>query len=338
MSGIVWAGILVCLVNSAIFSGMTLGLFGLSRLRLEVQAAAGNKDAVQILGLRRDANRLLATLIWGNVGVNVLLTLLTNSVLTGVSSFCFSTVAITFFGEIMPQAFFSRHALRAGSLFVPIIRVYSMFLYPFAKPTAILLDLWLGKEGVYYFTEAEIKIMIEHHVLSAVTDVDQVEGRGAVNFLSLDDIRIQEEGEEINEASIISLPENNGFPIFPIFKNKPDDAFLRQVQASKEKWVIITNPAGLPNLVLDADDFLRNALYENDQKSPYLYCHRPIVVNRPDVKLGEVLKWFKVRPEHAEDDVIDHDLILYWNSQKRIITGADLLGRLLRGIVKRESK
>ena len=40
----------------------------------------------------------------------------------------------------------------------------------------------------------------------------------------------------------------------------------------------------------------------------------------------------KVKPEHPEDDVIDNDLILVWGTQRRIITGADLLGRLLRGI------
>jgi len=40
-----------------------------------------------------------------------------------------------------------------------------------------------------------------------------------------------------------------------------------------------------------------------------------------------------VRPETPEDDVVDHDLILVWaNDQRRIITGADLLGSLLRGI------
>jgi metal transporter CNNM len=44
----------------------------------------------------------------------------------------------------------------------------------------------------------------------------------------------------------------------------------------------------------------------------------------------------KIKPEHPEDDVIDHDLILVWGEQKRIITGADLLGRLLRGITTRE--
>jgi metal transporter CNNM len=37
--------------------------------------------------------------------------------------------------------------------------------------------------------------------------------------------------------------------------------------------------------------------------------------------------------------VIDNDHILIWGEQKRIITGADLLGRLLRGIASHlESK
>ena len=51
--------------------------------------------------------------------------------------------------------------------------------------------------------------------------------------------------------------------------------------------------------------------------------------------LGEVINKLRVHPEHSEDDVIDNDLILCWNNEKRIITGADLLGRLLRGIAGR---
>jgi hypothetical protein len=46
----------------------------------------------------------------------------------------------------------------------------------------------------------------------------------------------------------------------------------------------------------------------------------------------------KIQPERVGDDVIDNDLILVWGSQKRIITGADLLGRLLRGIALVEPK
>jgi metal transporter CNNM len=33
--------------------------------------------------------------------------------------------------------------------------------------------------------------------------------------------------------------------------------------------------------------------------------------------------------------VIDDDTILVWAKQKRIITGADILGRLLRGIAEK---
>jgi hypothetical protein len=33
--------------------------------------------------------------------------------------------------------------------------------------------------------------------------------------------------------------------------------------------------------------------------------------------------------------VIDEDIILLWGETKRVITGADILGRLMRGIVPR---
>ena len=51
--------------------------------------------------------------------------------------------------------------------------------------------------------------------------------------------------------------------------------------------------------------------------------------------LGAVVKRLQVDPESPEDDVIDADVILVWGANRRIITGADLLGRLMRGIVRR---
>ena len=87
-------GIFFCLTQSALFSGLTLGLFGLSRLKLEIEVESGNRDAVQVLELRADANLLLTTLLWGNVSINVLLTLLTDSVLSGLWAFFFSSICI----------------------------------------------------------------------------------------------------------------------------------------------------------------------------------------------------------------------------------------------------
>jgi hypothetical protein len=43
-----------------------------------------------------------------------------------------------------------------------------------------------------------------------------------------------------------------------------------------------------------------------------------------------------VQPERLGDDVIDKDTIIFWGTQKSIIAGLDILGRLMRGIVKNQ--
>jgi len=44
----------------------------------------------------------------------------------------------------------------------------------------------------------------------------------------------------------------------------------------------------------------------------------------------------RVYPKSEVDDVIDNDLVLIWSDERRVITGADILGRLLRGIAYRD--
>src|SRR5690606_17319642 len=119
-----WIAILFCLSQSAMLSGLNLGLFSISKLELEVEAKKGHAGAKRVLGVRQDANLALVTILWGNVGVNVLLALLSGSMMTGVAAFLFSTVVITIFAEIIPQAYFTRHALRVAALLVPVLRVY----------------------------------------------------------------------------------------------------------------------------------------------------------------------------------------------------------------------
>ena len=98
MSALIWVGIGMCVLQSGIFSGLNLAVFGIGTMQLEAQAATGNRDAVRVLKLRKDSNFLLTTILWGNVGVNVLLTLLSDSVMAGVGGFLFSTFVITFGG------------------------------------------------------------------------------------------------------------------------------------------------------------------------------------------------------------------------------------------------
>ena len=121
--------------------------------RLQIEADGGNRAAVRVLHVRKSANPVLATVLWGNDINNVLLTLLSNSVLTGFGAFVFSAVAITLLGEIFPQAYFSRNALAMAARFLPFLNFYRVLLYPVAKPTALLLDGWLGAEGITYLHE-----------------------------------------------------------------------------------------------------------------------------------------------------------------------------------------
>jgi metal transporter CNNM len=325
----------LCLVQSAMFSGLNLALFGVSRLRLEVEASTGDHAAQRVLALRRDAHFALTTVLWGNVAVNVLLTLLSNSVLAGASAFLVSTFAITFLGEILPQGYFSRHALQAASRSVPMLRFYQRLLYPVAKPSAKLLDWWLGVEGIHYFREESLREMIHKHVLVPETPIGRVEGLGALNFLALDDIAAADEGEPVDPLSVIRVDWADGRPSLPAFEASADDPFLRSLNASGKKWVILTDGADAPRLVVDADGFLRSALFEPATFNPYLYCHRPIIVTDRRTLLGDIVQRLEVRAERSSDDVVDRDVILVWADDKRVITGADLLGRLLRGIATR---
>lgn len=337
MQAATWAGIVLCLAQAGIFSGLNLALFSVSRLRLEVEAAGGNRDAQRLLELRRDANLALATVLWGNVAVNVLLTLLSDSVLAGVSAFVFSTVVLTLLGEIAPQAYFSRHALRMAARLRPMLAFYRVLLYPVAKPTGMLLDAWLGPESITFFSERDFRALMMRHAEERGTEMGRLEAIGALNFLDLDDIAARDEGVPVDPESVIRLPVVNGRPALPRFERSPNDPFLRRLDASGRKWVIFVDEAGQPGLVLDAHHFLRDTLFEPAAPKPEAYWHRPIVVADPRTRLGEVLGRMKVTPEHAEDDVIDNDLILLWTPrERRIITGADLLGRLLRGIATRE--
>ena len=332
MESVIWIGIFVCLAHSAMFSGLNLAFFSLSRLRLEAEAGAGNAAAVKILTLRRDSNRLLTTILWGNVAINVLLTLLSSSVMLGAAAFVFSTFLITFAGEIIPQAYFSRHAMRMASLLAPVMRFYQRLLYPVAGPSAWMLDRLIGEEQILFMRERQLKGVIEKHIESDGAEIDFIEGRGALNFLDIDDVPISEEGEIIDPGSIVTLPTKVDLPLIPEVAS-PTDPFLVAVNASGRKWVILIDDDGNPQLVLDADAYLRNVMTDTAAVDAYSHCHRPIIVTDANSPLGHIIEKLREGTDVDSDAAIDKDIVLLWtDGVKKVITGADLLGRLLRGI------
>ena len=337
MTLVTWIGIFLCLSQSAMLSGLNLGLFSMSRLELQVEAHKGDARARRVLALRENANFALVTILWGNVGVNVLLALLSGSVLTGVAAFIFSTVIITIFAEIIPQSYFTRHALRMASLLAPMLRFYQVLLYPVARPTAWALDAWLGGENIRYFPERDLRRVIQLHMQAAESDIARLEGQGALNFLEIDDVPLDQEGEPIDPASVVTLPFRDGRPVFPEVTPDPKDPFLCRINRSGKSWVVVVDEASRPQLVISADDFLREALFSPQRFNPRRHCHRPIIVEHGQRRLGDLIGRFHVRSDDSGDDIVEDDVILLWGDQPRVVTGTDILGRLLRGIAIEKS-
>lgn len=336
MDYLTWLGIFICILHSATFSGCNLAFFSMGRLRLESEAQRGNASALKVLKLRQDSNLLLCTILWGNVSVNVLLALLSESVMAGLYGFLFSTIGITFFGEIMPQAYFSRNALKVGGLFSPVIRFYQILLYPITKPCALLLDGWIGPEGPSFFEERDIEIILERHIDEADSEISANEGQGALNFLDLDDRKIIEEGCELDPATIYQFPTKLDLSILPSPESEEGREFIESLKKHHHRWAIIVNESQEPVIVMDTTKFLCDLNVEGDQTDPYAQCHRPIIVTEEATSLDSVLGEFVVEAEDSHDHVVDRDVVLYWTeNHKRIITGADIFGRLLKGIAKR---
>lgn len=334
----IWLAIAFCLTQSAIFSGLNLAIFSLSRLHLEIAAENGDKGARRVLGLRQNANFTLTTILWGNVAMNVLLALLADSVLVGVSAFLFSTVVITFAGEIFPQAYFSRHALAMAGRLTPILRLYQLLLWPVAWPSSKLLDAWIGLEGIPWLREWELRQILEQHGRDKETEISYVEATGAVNFLALDDLSVGQEGEWLDPCSVFCLPFQAGWPVFPQINRSINDPFLKQIAACGKKWIVLIDTENEPRLVANAPALLREALFGKNKFDPMHFCHHPLIVRDPQLPLGQTLTHLTVQPEHPGDDVIDKDLILVWHpNERRIITGSDLLGRLLRRIARQKA-
>ena len=170
-----------CVCMSGLFSGLNLGLMGLDLISLrmisetDVHEIAGDtvpeeelkvilrdkKYATKILPIRKKGNLLLVTLLVGNVMVNSLISIITADLTSGTVGFIISTVLITTFGEVIPQAYGSRNGLKLGAMTVGITRVLICILFIICKPVSMILDWVLGEELGNIYNRYQLYTMFE---------------------------------------------------------------------------------------------------------------------------------------------------------------------------------
>lgn len=334
MELLIWLGILFCALNAATFSGLNLAYFSVPVLRLKILSKKKDPEALKILALRSDPNFLLSTILWANVSYNVLLALLASSVMAGLTSFFFSTIVLTLVGEICPQAVFSRKALKFGAFFAPMIKAYQILLYPIAKPSALALDYFLGKESPRYYNEQDLIALIEEHMSSASPqDISPEEGRGAIEFLKLDDRLIKDVGHKVERSQVMKTPFKNGRLLKIAFEVSPKDLFISDLLNCHSEWMVLTNNSGEPKLVLDVACFIKAVFASQSSVNVRDYCVKPIVITEPKITISTVLKHFVLPPKKEKNVSCSRGatVVIYWrNNVRKILTSDDLMALILQ--------
>jgi metal transporter CNNM len=176
---------------AALFSGLNLGLMSLDSFELKRKAELGDTNAQKVYAIRSRGNLLLVTLLTGNVAVISALSIVFDSAFHGIVAGLLTTLLITIFGEILPQAVVARYALQVGAFFAGVVRVFIIILYPFCAPMAWMLDKMLGAELPTVYTKQELTRMIEDHEKYGQGGIDKDEVRIARGALTFGDQKIR---------------------------------------------------------------------------------------------------------------------------------------------------
>jgi len=209
-------------LTSALFSGLTLGLLSLDKTQLEIimNNASDPKAAARakrIYPVRANGNLLLCTLIWGNVGANVILSILMSILADPVVGFLISTFLLVVFTEILPQAICSRHALVIGSAVAPFVQMLIYILFPISYPLAWGLDKMLGRELGTIYTKAEFEQLLEIHAERGGFNKEMASAMtGALRY---QDVKVYEVMTPIDQVYMLSADEKLSYEnILAIFK------------------------------------------------------------------------------------------------------------------------
>ncbi len=224
---------LLLITLSGLFSGLTLGLMGLDPYELERKARLGNRYAAKIFPLRRRGNELLAALLLGNAAINSALSIFLSSLTTGVIAGVLSTVLIFVFGEVIPQASISRHALKFGAAMAPLVSLLLFITYPLTKPFGMLLDRLLGKEMQTMYSKQELSEIITEHESSTDGVIDSDEKRIIIGALRFSEKKAKEimtprvvvftlqKDAEIN-GSLLEKLRHEGYSRVPVYSENID--------------------------------------------------------------------------------------------------------------------
>jgi len=307
------AGLILSLLLSAFFSGSESGFYFVSKGKLSVRAAQGEKRAERLLKLLARPGEIISTMLIGN---NVALQLGTTCAMLILVNMEFSPFDIPYeilttlllflpffvFGEVMPKVNYRLYAEELLLLTYPLIQFFRIAFFPFTwmvKLIAKLLEHWFGVQPITEatFDRQHMSLNLGHAFSGGELSEEQVESLAQVlnasdypveqvmlNLLKAPKVSIESSMSELREM-YLAHPEK----AYPVYSGKKNN-FVGTVDVHK-LVMSVTNEsrpivkALMPMVSIEAGRAFRDALPLFFEQNAAL-----IFVTRVDRVIG-VITW-----------------------------------------------
>lgn len=229
---LVLIGIVVMLVGfSALCSGLNIALMSLNLADLRRKVKLGNPSAKKVLPLRRNTHLTLAAILLANMAAVSATSLVLESVFYGLFAGAIATLLIVIFGEVLPQALFSRRALSYCAKLSWAMRGMIIVTYPVAKPLQLLLDKLFSEQKTQLQTRHELGMMISEHLGRDESELDNDEVEIIRGALQLSEKRVRD----------IMIPLESVYWLTPKTELTPKK--IDEIKAVGRSRIPILNPA-----------------------------------------------------------------------------------------------
>lgn len=172
---------------------------------LKRKAKLGNHRAKKVYPLRKNTHLTLASILLTNVAAVSATSLFLESILYGLLAGLITTIFIVIFGEIVPQAIFTRDSLRYMSTLTPAMKLMIFITYPISKPLQLLLDRLFTEQNSKLHTRQELGVLISEHLGHDESELDNDEVEIIRGALQLSEKRVSD----------IMMPIDNVFWLEP---------------------------------------------------------------------------------------------------------------------------
>jgi len=207
------------LLLAAVCSGLNIAVMSLDLAELRRKAKLGDKQAKRVLPLRQNVHLLLGSILFTNVAAASATAIVLGDAFNGFVAGVISTFLLVIFGEIFPQALFSKNALQWSSRLSPLLRLMVIITYPASKPLQLVLDKIFPTTGRPLHSRGELGLMIAEHTISEESELDEDEVEIIRGALQLSEKRVRD----------IITPIDKVYWLTP--QTKLDDARIDELKA-----------------------------------------------------------------------------------------------------------